>query len=50
MFPPNFIRFHCTVLENGIETFPHTICLVDDLYRVCTFFNGARMKRLLHEN
>ena len=37
MFPPNFMRFRCMVLENGIETFPHTICSGDVLYHACTF-------------
>ena len=50
MFPPNFMRFRCIVLENGIETFPHTICSGDVLYQACTFLNGARMKRLLRKN
>ena len=34
------MQFRCTVLENGIEHFPHTVCSDDDLYPVCTFSIG----------
>ena len=45
------MRSRYIVLENGIKTFPHTVCSDDDLYQVYTFFSiGARMKRLLREN